>query len=285
LALTREDIADGAALLCQAEPTEDLVIHAREIEAVRDIQVRKMPVRVTEKTLMAPDVMRLKIKLPAAQRLQFLAGQYVEVLLPEGKRRAFSIASPPQLEDEIELHIRHVEGGDFTGWVFDELKERDILRIEGPLGTFFIRHDTAERPMILMGGGTGFAPLKSMVEDLLLHNDQRPLHLFWGVRSQTELYMYEQARQWAEKNDHIQFSTALSEPGDEQDSFHGFVHEAVLQQYPDLSGFDIYMSGPPAMIDAGRAAFLENGAEKRRIFFDSFEFGLDVPVRVLAKPH
>jgi len=231
---------------------------------------------------MAPDVMRLKMKLPAAQRLQFLAGQYVEVLLPEGKRRAFSIASPPQLEDEIELHIRHVEGGDFTGWVFDELKERDILRIEGPLGTFFIRHDTAERPMILMGGGTGFAPLKSMVEDLLLHNDQRPLHLFWGVRNQAELYLYEQARQWAEQNDHIQFSTALSEPGDDQDSFHGFVHEAVLQQYTDLSGFDIYMSGPP---DAGRAAFLENGAEKRRIFFDSFEFGLDVPVRVLAKPH
>lgn len=285
LALTREDIAAGAALLCQAEPTEDLVIHAREIEAVRDIQVRKMPVRVTEKTLMAPDVMRLKIKLPAAQRLQFLAGQYVEVLLPEGKRRAFSIASPPQMEDEIELHIRHVEGGDFTGWVFDELKERDILRIEGPLGNFFIRHDTTERPMILMGGGTGFAPLKSMVEDLLLHNDQRPLHLFWGVRSQAELYMYEQARQWAGQNDHIQFSTALSEPGDDQDSFHGFVHEAVLQQYEDLSGFDIYMSGPPAMIDAGRAAFLENGAEKRRIFFDSFEFGLDVPVRVLAKPH
>jgi CDP-4-dehydro-6-deoxyglucose reductase, E3 len=287
LALTRAEIADGAALLCQAEPTEDLVIHAREIEAVRDIRVCKMSVRVTEKTLLAADVMRLKIKLPAAQRLQFLAGQYVEVLLPGGKRRAFSIASPPQLEDEIELHIRHVEGGDFTGWVFDELKERDILRIEGPLGTFFVRHDNIDRPLILMGGGTGFAPLKSMLEDLLSHHDRRPLHLFWGVRTHAELYMLEQARQWAEQNDHIQFSTALSEPqgDDEQDCFHGFVHEAVLRQYQDLSAFDIYMSGPPAMIDAGRATFLENGAERRRIFFDSFEFGLDVPVRVLAKPH
>jgi len=288
LALTREDIAGGAALLCQAEPTEDLVIHAREIEAVRDLHVRKMPVRVTEKTLLAPDVMRLKLKLPAAQRLQFLAGQYVEIILSGGKRRAFSIASPPHREDEIELHIRHVEGGGFTGWVFDELKERDILRIEGPLGTFFIRHDTSERPMILMGGGTGFAPLKSMVEDLLLHNNQRPLHLFWGVRNQAELYMSEQALDWAAQNDHIRFSTALSEldaHDGTRDSFHGFVHEAVLEQYKDLSGFDIYMSGPPAMIDAGRAAFLENGAEKRRIFFDSFEFGLDVPVRVLARPH
>jgi len=287
LALTRADIADGQVLLCQAEPTEDLVIHAREIEAVRDIQVRKMPARVIEKTLLAKDVMRLKIKLPAAQRLQFLAGQYVDILLPEDKRRAFSIASPPQLEDEIELHIRHVDGGDFTGWVFDELQARDILRLEGPLGTFFVRHDNNDRPMIFVGGGTGFAPLKSMIEDLLSHNDQRPLHLFWGVRKQSELYMHERAMQWARENSHIQYTTALSDPqqGSDSESFNGFVHEAVLEDYKDLSGFDIYMSGPPAMIDAGRAAFIENGAEQRRIYFDSFEFGLDVPVRVLARPH
>ena len=287
LALSREEIGEGYALLCQAEPTENLVIRAREIEAVRDIHVRKMPARVIEKNLLTPDVMRLKIKLPDAQRLQFLAGQYLEIILADGKRRAFSIASSPQSEDIIELHIRHVEGGGYTGWVFDELKERDILRIEAPLGTFFIRNDQADRPMILMGGGTGFAPLKSMIEDLLAHHDKRPLHLFWGVRNSAELYMHEQAREWAEQNKHIQYSCALSEPQDEDqaDSFHGFVHEAVLQQYPDLTDFDIYMSGPPAMIDAGRTAFLENGAEQRRIFFDSFEFGLDVPVRVLAKPH
>ena len=287
LALSREEIGEGSALLCQAEPIEDLVIRVREIEAVRDIHIRKMPARVIEKTLLAPDVMRIKIKPPSAQRLQFLAGQYLDILLSDGKRRAFSIASSPQSEDEIELHIRHVEGGGFTGWVFDELNERDILRLEAPLGTFFIRNDATDRPMILMGGGTGFAPLKSMIEDLLAHHDRRPLHLFWGVRSHTELYMYEQALQWAEQNEHIQFTSALSEPrgDDPAGSFHGFVHEAVLQQYKDLSGFDIYMSGPPAMIDAGRTAFLENGAQKRRIFFDSFEFGLDVPIRVLAKPH
>jgi CDP-4-dehydro-6-deoxyglucose reductase len=287
LALSREELGDGCALLCQAEPIEDLVIRVREIEAVRDIHVRKMPARVIEKTRLTPDVMRIKIKLPNAQRLQFLAGQYLEILLPDGKRRAFSIASSPQSEDEIELHIRHVDGGGFTGWVFDELKERDILRLEAPLGTFFIRNDNTERPMIMMGGGTGFAPLKSMIEDLLAHNDQRPLHLFWGVRNLAELYMHKQAQQWAEQNDHIQYTSALLEPGaeDPAGSFNGFVHEAVLKQYPDLSNFDIYMSGPPAMIDAGRKAFIENGAGTRRIFFDSFEFGLDVPIRVLAKPH
>jgi len=287
LALSREEIGEGKALLCQAEPTGDLVIRAREIEAVRDIHVRKMPARVTEKTLLAPDVMRIKIKLPNAQRLQFLAGQYLEILLDEGKRRAFSIASSPQSEDEIELHIRHVDGGGFTGWVFDELKERDILRLEAPLGTFFIRNDKLERPMILMGGGTGIAPLKSMLEDLLENQDTRPLHLFWGARSRADLYMHAQAQKWAEQNRHIQYSSALLEAEDAKTSgsFNGFVHQAVLQQYPDVSGFDIYMSGPPAMIDTSRSAFLEHGAEKQRIFFDSFEFGLDVPIRVLAKPH
>lgn len=287
LALDDDEIAEGNALLCQAEALEDLVIRVREIEAVRDIQVRKMPARVIEKTLMAPDVMRLRLKLPDAQRLQFLAGQYLEILVPDGKRRAFSIASPPHSEDVIELHIRHVEGGGFTGWVFDELKERDILRLEAPLGTFFVRNDKTERPMIMMGGGTGFAPLKSMIECLLAHEDKRPLHLFWGAQNMAELYMHEQAQQWAGEHDHIRYTSALLEPGSDApaDSFTGLVHEAVLQQYPQLSSFDIYMSGPPAMIDAGRSAFLENGAEKRRIFFDSFEFGLDVPVRVLVKPH
>jgi CDP-4-dehydro-6-deoxyglucose reductase len=287
LALSRAEIGAGCALLCQAEPVEDLVIRVREIEAVRDIQVYKMPARVIEKTLMAAEVMLLRIKLPGAQRLQFLAGQYLEILLAGGKRRAFSIASAPQSEDIIELHIRHVEGGGFTGWVFDELQELDILRIEGPQGNFFIRNDQTGRPMILMGGGTGFAPLKSMIEDLLAHDDTRPLHLFWGVRERSELYLHDKAREWAANNDHIQYTSALSEPLDEDDdgSFKGFVHQAVLQQYPELSGFDIYMSGPPAMIDASRVAFLEKGAQQDRIFFDSFEFGLDVPVRVLAKPH
>ncbi len=287
LALSQDEIKGGSALLCQAVPTGDLLIHAHEIEAVRDIQVRRMPARVIEKTVLTPDVMLLRIKLPAAQRLQFLAGQYLEVILPEGKRRAFSIASPPQLEDEIELHIRHIEGGDFTGWVFNDLQERDILRIEGPLGTFFIRNDITDRPLILMGGGTGFAPLKSMIEDLLLHRDRRPLHLFWGVRDSTELYMLETVQEWVKQNDHTQFSIALSsDQADGPDTgFKGLVHTAVLQQYPDLSGFDIYMSGPPAMIANAGAAFKENGAKPKRIFFDSFEFGLDVPVKVLAKQH
>ncbi len=285
LALERNDIADGYALFCQAEPLEDLEVQVREIEAVRDIQVRQFPVRVVEKTQLTANVVRLRLRLPAAQRLQFLAGQYVDVLLAGGKRRAFSIASCPTLEDEIELHIRHVEGGDFTGHVFSELQERDILRLEGPLGNFFVRNDQADRPMIMMGGGTGFAPLKSMIENLLEHQDQRPIHLYWGARSEAELYLDELPSRWAREHAHIHYRRALSESPGDAETFFGLVHEAVLNDHADLAPFDVYMSGPPAMIEAARKAFGEHGLAADRLFYDSFEFGLDVPVRVLARPH
>lgn len=287
LALDDKEIDAGFALLCQAAPRQDLVVETREIAAVRDIQVRMFPARVSEKALLAPDVVLLRLRLPAAQRLQFLAGQYVDALIAGGKRRAFSIASSPASEDEIELHIRHVDGGDFTGYVFDDLKLRDILRLEGPLGTFFVRHDRPERPMIMMGGGTGFAPLKSMIEDLLHHDERREIKLYWGAKNHDELYLDALPRKWASSHDHIDYKRAVVEPSGEEpdDTFSGFVHEAVLHDHPDLSGFDVYMSGPPAMIDAARRSFLAAGVPEDRLFFDSFEFGLDVPVSVLKKPH
>jgi CDP-4-dehydro-6-deoxyglucose reductase len=287
LAMERDDFAEGYALLCQAEPTENLVLQVREIEAVRDIQVRMLPARVVEKTVLTENVVRLRLRLPAAQRLQFLAGQYVDMLLDGGRRRAFSIASCPSLENEIELHIRHVEGGDFTGHVFTELQERDILRFEGPLGNFFVRNDQPDRPMIMMGGGTGFAPLKSMIENLLDHGDRREIHLYWGARSRAELYLDELPRRWAREHEHIHYRRALSEDQDVAGggAFHGLVHEAVISDHPDLAEFDVYMSGPPAMIEAAKKAFALHGLPSDRLFYDSFEFGLDVPVRVLAKPH
>jgi CDP-4-dehydro-6-deoxyglucose reductase len=291
LALETGDIAAGYALLCQAAPLADLVVQVKEIEAVRDIPVRKLPARVVEKTRLTDNVVRLRLRLPASQRLQFLAGQYVEVMLTGGKRRAFSIASCPSLESEIELHIRHVEGGDFTGYVFDELQERDILRFEGPQGNFFVRNDHPERPMILMGGGTGFAPLKSMIENLLEHGDPREIHLYWGARTAAELYLDELPQSWARTHAHIRYRRALSEQpaaaddAGKPDAFAGFVHDAVTVDHPDLSGFDVYMSGPPAMIEAAKKAFNRHGLPADRLFYDSFEFGLDVPVRVLARPH
>jgi CDP-4-dehydro-6-deoxyglucose reductase len=244
-----------------------------------------LPARVVEKARLSDNVVRLRLRLPVSQRLQFLAGQYVDVLLAGGKRRAFSIASCPSLENEIELHIRHVAGGDFTSFVFDDLKERDILRFEGPLGNFFIRNDEPARPMILMGGGTGFAPLKAMIENLLEHGDRREIHLYWGARTAAELYLDELPRQWARQYPHVHYRRAVSDEPAGDGVFRGFVHEAVIADHPDLSGFDVYMSGPPAMIETARKAFARHGLPADRLFYDSFEFGLDVPVRVLAQPH
>jgi CDP-4-dehydro-6-deoxyglucose reductase len=291
LALEEEEKAGGYALLCQAEPLEDLEVQVREIEAVRDIQVRMLPARVVEKARLTDNVVRLRLRLPVSQRLQFLAGQYVDVLLAGGKRRAFSIASCPSLENEIELHIRHVDGGDFTSFVFDDLKERDILRFEGPQGNFFIRNDEPARPMIMMGGGTGFAPLKAMIENLLEHDDRREIHLYWGARTASELYLDDLPAQWAREHPHIHYRRALSDaPAGAATAFGepvfpGFVHEAVVADHPDLSGFDVYMSGPPAMIEAAKKRFARHGLPADRLFYDSFEFGLDVPVRVLTQPH
>ena len=287
MALEPHEQDAGDILLCQAAARSDLAIEAREIEAIRDIPVCRLPARVVEKTRIADNVMKLILRLPKAQRLQFLAGQYIDILLPGGKRRAFSIASAPAREDEIELHVRHVDGGDFTGWVFDEMKLKDILRLEGPLGTFFVRHDATDRPMIMMGGGTGFAPLKSMIEDLLAHGDTRPIHLFWGARTLPELYNEDLIHRWVDEHTHIEYTPAISEPGDEriQDGFEGYVHEAVLDAYTTLAGHDVYMSGPPAMIDAARHTFLERGVREVRLFYDSFEFGSDVPVSILTQPH
>jgi CDP-4-dehydro-6-deoxyglucose reductase len=285
LALEKSDFAEGCALFCQAEPVEDLVIRVREIEAVRDIQVRMLPARVIEKTQLANNVMRLRLALPAAQRLQFLAGQYVEILQPGDKRRAFSIASSPSLENELELHIRHVRGGGFTGHVFDTLKELDILRLEGPLGNFFVRNDEPERPIIMVGGGTGFAPLKSMIEQLLEHDDRREIHLYWGARTREELYLDELPAQWAAEHAHIHYRRAVSDADAGPDAFAGPVHEAVLADHPDLSGFDVYVSGPPAMVETAKQQFTLHHVPENRLFYDSFEFGMDVPVRVLAKPH
>ena len=282
-------MAPRPEILLLDEPFSGLDVELREQLAreVRDILVRMLPARVVEKTLLAKNVVRLRLRLPSTQRLQFLAGQYVDMLLQDGKRRAFSIASCPSLESEIELHIRHVEGGDFTGHVFDDLQVRDILRFEGPLGNFFVRNDRPERPIIMMGGGTGFAPLKSMIENLLQQDDRRPIHLYWGTRTAEELYLDALPGQWAREHDHIVYRRALSEAGtdDGLTAFRGLVHEAVLADHPDLSEFDAYMSGPPAMIDIAKKTFVKHGLPEDRMFYDSFEFGLDVPVRVLARPH
>jgi CDP-4-dehydro-6-deoxyglucose reductase len=275
-ALSLDDLAGGYILACQAVPEEDLAIEAAEITQVAEIPVRTLPARVESMAHFTPEIMRLRLKLPRAARLQFLAGQYVDILLPEGKRRAFSIASAPSVHDYLELHIKQVDGGGFTGHVFSDMQLKDILRLQGPLGTFFVRR-RSERPMIMMGGGTGFAPLKSMIEELIESEDRREIHLFWGVRRPADLYAKELIDTWTQQHPNFSFTPVLAEPDADWEGERGFVHEAVLRAYPSLEAHDLYMSGPPVMIHTARSEFLNAGVREDHLFYDSFDFAPDVP--------
>ncbi len=275
-ALDVEDLAEGRILACQAVATGDLEIEAVEIEQVADIPVRLLPARVEAIDELTPTVRRLRLKLPRGQRLQFLAGQYMDILLPGGKRRAFSIASPPSEPEYLELHVRHVSGGGFTGHVFETMQPGEILRLEGPLGMFFVRLGSS-RPILMMGGGTGFAPLKAMIEDLIHAGDARPIRLYWGVRTESDLYASDLIQEFESRHPDFSFVPVLSEPESGWTGRSGFVHEALIQDHADLAPFEIYMSGPPAMVHAGRRAILAAGGSEAHLHYDSFDFAPDIP--------
>ena len=275
-ASAKQAVEEGKAVFCQACAGSDLEIAVREITRAGDIEIKTLPVRVEKMLRLTHDVMQLKLKLPETERLQFLAGQYIEILLRDGKRRAFSIANAPHDDAYIELHIRHVPDGHFGDYVFDGLKEKTLLRIEGPMGSYYLREGTG-RPVILIGGGTGFAPLKGMLEHVFHTGLKTPIHLFCGVRSLRDLYMDEMVKQWVKAHDNLQYTPVLSEPmeADDWQGETGFVHEAVIRRYPDLSGYDVYLSGPPPMVKAGMDSFYAHGLPENQIFSDSFEYSDD----------
>ncbi|HEX7814532.1 2Fe-2S iron-sulfur cluster-binding protein [Dyella sp.] len=281
LALNAQDASQHAILLCQAVPTSDLVIEAREVTSVEDVARRQLDVLVTEKRTLAPDVVGLHLlPVPGETALKWLPGQYLDVVLPDGKHRSFSIAGNPRADGVIELHVRHVAGGGFTSWVKDGLAEGDRLRLEAPLGTFVPREDS-ERPIILMAGGTGFAPVKAIVEHFLELSSRRSLDVYWGVRDAGDLYLRAMAEAWRHQHPNLRFTAVVSEPQLADGLRTGFVHEAVLEDHPDLSGFDLYMSGPPPMIAAGKSLFAQAGLPAERLFYDSYDYAPDVIASIL----
>jgi len=272
-ALTQQMQDDGYALFCQAHACSDLEIAVDEVEKLSQIKVFKMPAKVARLEQISHDVMRVHLKLPETIRLQFFAGQYLDFIQENGERRSFSIANAPHDDDFIELHIRHIDGGEYTQYIFDRMKVNEILRIEAPLGSFILQ-ESSPRPIILMGGGTGFAPLKGMVEHAFHIGLEKPMHLFWGVRSLRDLYMPDMPLEWARRYPLFQFTPVLSDPSTEDNwqGDTGYVHHAVMKHYQDMTNFDIYMSGPPAMVYDARDEFVQQGVPEKQIFSDAFEF-------------
>lgn len=275
-ALSEDDKNNGAVLLCQARANGEVEIEANEMSASADIQIKMLPCRVSAMQRLAHDVMQLHLRLPTSQALNYMAGQYIDILLRDGRRRSFSLATRPQPGQELELHIRHVPGGRFSGMVFESMAEKDLLRFQGPFGTFFLRSDS-ESPVILMAGGTGLAPIKAILDQAFNENNPRSFHLFWGVRQKRDLYHDDLLRTWADANDNFTYTPVLSEP-DATDAWSGetgFVHQAVIDTYPDLSDFEVYASGPPIMIESAQTTFASLGLKDDALFFDSFEYAAD----------
>ena len=267
-ALSDAEKADGMALFCCAKPKSYLVIESQEVTTNSEIPVKTLPCRVQKMEKVSDDVMVLYLKLPANEFLQFLAGQYIDILQKDAKPRSFSLANAPHDNEFLQLHIRNIPGGAFTHHVFNEMKERDILRIKGPLGTFFLREDS-NKPIIFIASGTGFAPVKAIIEHALHLGIKRPMHLYWGARKQTDLYMLKEVAKWEKLG--IKFTPVVSDEA--WSGRTGFVHQAVVDDYADLSGHHVYACGAPVVVEAAHRDLTEKSRLPNESFFsDAFTF-------------
>jgi len=279
--LTEDEKRKGLALFCVARPTTDLVIQVREVRRAGDVHIKRLPCRIESIDKRAPDVAIVKLKLPVNERLQYLAGQYIDFLLKDGHRRSFSLATPPHADELLELHIRHTPGGFFTDPLFRTYKGREILRFEGPLGTFYLR-ETTDKPAIFVAGGTGFAPIKAIIEHMLHHRIPREIVLYWGARAKRDLYMPDVPGKWQQENANFTFIPVLSEPApdDAWPGRTGFVHQAVMDDFKNLSGYQVYACGAPAMVDAAKRDFTaRRGLPDEEFFADSFTYGAETETR------
>lgn len=280
--LSADEIEAGFTLLCQARPTSDLVIESRELRLASDIQIRKIPSRVTAIARPTSDVALLTLQLPATETFRFHAGQYIEVILKDGKRRSYSMANAPHAAGALELHLRHLNGGVFTDHVFGAgataMKEREILRLEGPFGSFFLREDS-QLPIVMLASGTGFAPIKSIIEHMVHEAINRPITLYWGGRRPSDLYMNVLVDQWASTIPGFKYVPVISDalPEDGWAGRTGFVHRAVMQDFPDLSGHQVYACGAPIVVDSARRDFIATCNLADDAFFaDSFTSEADI---------
>ncbi|SCW80295.1 CDP-4-dehydro-6-deoxyglucose reductase [Sphingobium faniae] len=275
--LPQEQRDEGYALLCQAKALTDVVVAVDELPPIPQPEVSPAIVKATE--LLAPDVMRLHVRLPLHLNLRFLAGQYVDLLLPGGVRRSYSIANPPQAGGVIdfEFHVRHMSGGLFTDRLFAGLKPREKMQFEGPLGTFFLRE--SEKPAILIASGTGYAPIRSILLDILPKETGRKITLYWGGRTPADIYLRNEAEALAETYPGFTFIPVISDPRAEDGwvGRTGFVHRAVMEDIPDMSGVQVFACGAPIMVDAARSDFSAHcGLPEGQFFADSFVTTADV---------
>lgn len=274
-ALSEDEAAAGWVLTCCAQAQSDVVLESRQVTDESAFPIKRMPVRVVARKQLSHDVMQLQLQLPANDPFRYHAGQYIEFILRDGARRAYSMANAPHTQAQspsVELHIRHMTGGRFTDHVFSALKEKDILRMEGPFGSFYLREDT-DKPIILLASGTGFAPIKALVEQLQFKGSARPVSLYWGGRRPADLYMDAWVREQVAAMPQLRYVPVVSsaQPEDEWTGRTGFVHQAVLEDFSDLSGHQVYACGAPIVVESARNSYIsERHLPVEEFYADAF---------------
>jgi len=274
-ALSSEEEANGFILTCCGIAHSDVVIESRQVTDESAFPVKKMPVRVISLVRASHDVMVLRLQLPTSDVFKYHAGQYVEFLLRDGDRRAYSMANAPHTQADnpsVELHVRYMPGGKFTEHVFGAMKEKEILRVEGPYGSFFLREDS-NKPMVLLASGTGFAPIKALIEHMQFKGITRPAVLYWGGRRPADLYMHDWVQAKVAEMPNLKYIPVVSDalPEDQWSGRTGFVHKAVLEDFPDLSAHQVYACGAPIVVDSARAEYIAlAGLPAEEFFADSF---------------
>ena len=274
-ALSDEERAQGLVLTCCATALSDVVLESKQVTSEDAFPMKKMPVRIASMEKVSSDVMRIFLQLPATEVMQYHAGQYVEFLLRDGSRRAYSMANAPHTlaadAPKVELHIRHMPGGKFTDHVFGAMKEKDIQRVEGPQGSFYLREDN-DAPIVLLASGTGFAPIKALMEHMQHKGITRPTRLYWGGRRPADLYMNDWVLAQLPLMPHLQYIPVVSNalPEDAWAGRTGFVHAAVLQDTPSLTAYQVYACGAPIVVDSAKRDYVASGLVEDNFFADSF---------------
>lgn len=279
-ALSADEEAAGFVLTCCARPLSDVVLESRQVTDESAYPIKKMPVRVSTLEKKSHDVMQVRLQLPAADTFRYHAGQYIEFILRDGARRAYSMANAPHTQTTaagVELHIRHLPGGKFTDHVFGAMKEKEILRVEGPFGSFFLREDS-DKPIVLLASGTGFAPIKALLEHMQFKGITRPTTLYWGGRRPDDLYMHQWVVELAAQMPQLRYVPVVSDalPEDQWTGRTGFVHQAVLDDFADLSGHEVYACGAPIVVDSAREQYsAQAGLPPEEFYADSFTSAKD----------
>ncbi|TFZ04321.1 FAD-binding oxidoreductase [Ramlibacter rhizophilus] len=260
----------GEVLYCQCAPLGDLEILPAAWKRIEPGARKRFAAKVFRNTQAAEDVNILQLRLPAGQRAKFNAGQYLQVQLPDGSRRSYSMANPPHESDSLQLHIRHVAGGQFTQ-IVPTLKAGDVLEVELPYGHFELREE-AQAPMVCVAGGTGFAPVKSLLDDMVKKKIDRPVTLIWGGRNRSGLYLMSAVERWQKLLPRFRFVAALEDAADAQalGGFHGRVDQALQSEFGSLTGHEVYCCGSPGMVNAVRQASEQLGLAHEHFFSDSF---------------